>query len=168
MRSMIGLIAAGQELAERTGKAFAWLPPLVARVGIGWVFVQSGWGKLHNLERVTEFFASLGIPAPGAQAAFVSAVELVCGSLILIGLFTRFAAVPLIATMVVALLTALRDQIDSLGSLFGLSECLYIVAFLYLATSGPGPISLDMLLSSIGLRRDTPAMMKGSALRATA
>jgi putative oxidoreductase len=168
MKSIITVTKTAQDFAERIGGFFAWLPPLVARVGVGWVFVQSGWGKLHDLQKVTDFFTQLGIPAPAAQATFVSSIEFVCGSLVLVGLLTRFAALPLIGTMVVALLTALRDQIDSLGSLFGLAECLYIIVFLWLAGGGAGPISLDALLARISVRRDAPAMTKNSLLRMTA
>src|SRR4051794_7388777 len=83
-----------------------WLPGIVARVAIGYVFIQSGWGKLHHLDKVIQFFTSLGIPAPQLQAPFVAGVELVGGVLVLGGLFTRVASVPLIGTMVVAILTA--------------------------------------------------------------
>jgi uncharacterized membrane protein YphA (DoxX/SURF4 family) len=49
-------------------------------------------------------------------------------------------------TMTVALRTALWAQIDSLGSLFGLAEFLYITLLLWLCTSGAGPLSLDWLI----------------------
>jgi hypothetical protein len=48
-------------------------------------------------------FAGIGIPWPEVMGPFVGWVEMVCGALILLGLFTRLAAVPLIITMVVAL-----------------------------------------------------------------
>src|SRR5690606_12519177 len=118
------------------------------------LFVQSGWGKLHALEQVTSFFAELGLPAPGFHAVFVSATELVCGALVFAGLFTRLAALPLLITMLVAIRTALWDRVDSLGSLFGLTETLYAVVFLWLATAGAGPISIDRLLA---LGRRAPA-----------
>ena len=124
----------------------AWLPPLAARASVGWVFLESGWGKLHNLEGVTEFFASLGIPAPHLQAPFVAGIEFFGGALLLLGLATRFAALPLIGVMTVAILTALRDQIASLSDLFGLAEFCYIVLLAWLAVSGAGSCSLDALL----------------------
>ena len=108
------------EQARRFAEMLAWLPPTLARLGVGWVFAQSGWGKLHNLEQVTGFFTDLGLPAPGFHAVLVSTTELVCGSLVLIGFATRLAAVPLIVTMIVAIRTALWADVDSLGALFGL------------------------------------------------
>ena len=50
-------------------------------------------------------FIKIGIPWPGIMAPFVGAVEIVCGGLILVGLFTRLAAIPLIISMLVAIST---------------------------------------------------------------
>ena len=147
MIKSLSLLVAAESLGRRVTAAFQWLPPMLARIGVGTVFVQSGWGKLHNLEQVTGFFTELGLPAPGFHAVFVSSTELVCGALVLVGLFTRLAAIPLMITMLVAIRTALWDQVDSLSALFGLTETTYAVVFLWLATNGPGPISLDRLWS---------------------
>src|SRR4051812_40376727 len=82
-----------------------WLPGLISRIAIGTIFIQSGYGKLTHLDKVINFFASLGIPAPQLQAPFVACVELGCGALVLAGLATRVAAIPLIGTMIVAIIT---------------------------------------------------------------
>ena len=128
-----------------TGK-LSWLPPTLARVTIGGLFLQTGWGKVHNLPQITEYFRSLGIPAPEIQAPFASATELVCGALILLGLFTRLASVPLIVTMTVAIATAKKADVHAFDDLFGIVEYLYIVVLVYLGIAGPGPLSLDNLL----------------------
>jgi putative oxidoreductase len=133
---------------------FGWVGPLALRLSLGAVFVTSGWGKLHNLDQVTSFFTELGIPFPAAQATFVSAVELVGGTLILFGLFTRFAAVPLMVTMVVAILTAKRSEITGIFSLFGFNEFTYFAGFLWLLVAGAGKASLDALL--FGRRAQLP------------
>ena len=130
-------------LPARVGSLLAWLPPLVARVAVGWTFMQTGWGKLHDLDTVIGFFRELGIPYPELQAPFVASVELVCGTLFCVGLLSRVAALPLIGTMVVAIATALWKDVDSVGALFGLTEFLYIVIFAWVAVSGPGPVALD-------------------------
>jgi putative oxidoreductase len=132
-----------------------WLPPLAARVAVGLVFVTAGWGKLQNLERVVEFFRSLGIPAPELQAPFVAAVELVGGLLLVAGLGTRFVAVPLAATMVVAIATALWPDLEGAVDLLGKSEFVYIVIFAWLAIAGAGAVSLDALVArSLGREPD--------------
>lgn len=125
----------------------AWLPPLLARVSVGLVFLSTGWGKLHNLDRLIDFFRSLGIPAPELQAPFVAATELSCGLLLVLGLATRFAALPLVVTMVVAIRTALWGDLDGAIDLLGREEFLFIVLLGWLAIAGAGPISLDAILA---------------------
>lgn len=140
------MIAKLKALCQKLVAAFDWLPGLVARITVGWLFMISGWGKIHNLDKVTEFFRSLGIPAAEIQAPFVASVELVCGALVLIGLFTRIASIPLIGTMVVALMTALADKIHSVDDLFSISEFLYIPILLFLVIKGPGAVSVDRFI----------------------
>jgi putative oxidoreductase len=141
------LIAALVGLSERIATTLRWLSPTIARLTVGLVFFQSGWGKLHDLDRVTAFFTELGIPAPAFQARLASSAEFVCGGLLLLGLATRFAVVPLIITMCVAILTAQWENVDGLGSLVGLLEFAYIALLVWLGTDGPGPLSLDHLVS---------------------
>lgn len=138
---MTRLLSALESAAAR----LRWLPPTIARLTLGWVFLLSGWGKLHHLPEVIEFFRSLGIPAPEIQAPFAAGVELVCGGLLLLGLFSRLASVPLVVVMVVAIATARREELTSMGALFGFIEFLYIVLLLYIAIEGPGALSLDAL-----------------------
>jgi len=159
MNSALAILAKPWDLAARIGNALSWLPPTVARLTVGLVFFQSGWGKLHDLTKVTDYFMELGLPAPAFQATLASTTEFVCGSLLLMGLATRFAAVPLMITMTVALRTALWSQIDSLGSLFGLAEFLYIALLLWLSTSGAGPLSLDWLIERARQRGMEPTAL---------
>jgi len=123
-----------------------WLGPLVARVTLGVLFVSTGWGKVHNLAKVTAYFAALGIPLPGIQAPMVSFIELIGGALLVVGLASRIAAVPLIGSMAVAILTAQRENVHSLPDLFGLVEWTYLALLLWVAIAGPGKVALDHLL----------------------
>ncbi len=126
---------------------FTWLPPLAARIVVGWVFLWSGWGKLNTLPQVTENFRGWGIPFPEILTPFVSGVEFFGGLLLLVGLLTRIAAAPLIVVMVVAIISAKLADVDSLETLLGFEEVAYLALFLWLAIAGPGPISLDCLLT---------------------
>jgi putative oxidoreductase len=139
-------LAALRARALSTLDRFSWIGPLALRLSLGAVFLGTGWGKLHNLGQVTGFFTELGIPFPGAQAAMVSVVELLGGGLILLGLFTRFASLPLMAVMAVAILTAKRPEIDGIQSLLSFQEFTYLAGFLWLLVAGPGEASLDALL----------------------
>ncbi len=124
---------------------------LVIVIGIGWVFAQSGWGKLHNLPQIEAYFRSLQIPNPEFQARFVAGTEFVCGVLLVIGLFTRVASIPLTIVMIVAILTAKMAEVKGIIDLFGLDEFLFILVFAYLIVSGPGWISVDRMI--VGKRK---------------
>jgi len=130
----------------RLSAYFSWLPPLVARIVVGWVFMWSGWAKLNNLPQMIENFKGWGIPYPEILTPFVSGVEFLGGLLLLIGLFTRIAGVPLVIIMIVAIISAKMDQIDSLETLLGFEEVAYMTLFGWLAVAGPGPLSLDYQL----------------------
>lgn len=140
------------DMPERQSAIFSWLPPLFARIVVGWVFMGSGWTKLNNLYPSGDFpgmiarFGEWGIPFPHVMAPFVSGVEFFGGILLLLGLFTRLAATPLVIVMVVAIVSAKLDQVDSLETLLGFEEVAYMALFGWLAVSGPGPLSLDYLL----------------------
>jgi putative oxidoreductase len=137
-----GMMRWHSQVARQAGRV-AWLPPLLARVSVGLLFLQTGWGKLTHLDRVIEFFARLGIPLPHVQAPLVAGLEAVCGTLLVLGLLTRLASLPLIAIMAVALATAKAGEIQGVTDLFGLSEYLYAVLLVWLAIAGPGKISVD-------------------------
>src|ERR1043166_3526449 len=109
-----------RRLVRAIADRLQWAPPTLARFTVGWIFLWSGWGKLHDLDRVIEFSGSLGLPHPELRGPFASATELVCGALMLPGLFSRIASVPLVITMLVAIVTAQRDNVSALGDLFGL------------------------------------------------
>lgn len=131
---------------ERIAQYLTWLGPLFARIVVGWVFLWSGWGKLHNLPAITENFVSWGIPFPQVLTPFVSGVEFFGGVFLLLGLMTRISAGALGVTMIVAIKSAKWADVDSLESLLGFDETAYLAIFLWLAIAGAGPLSLDRLL----------------------
>jgi putative oxidoreductase len=105
-----------------------------------------GWAKLHNIDSVTSFFAELAIPAPHLNALVVSYSQLICGAALVVGLLTRFATVPLIVSMAVAIITAKLPKVHGLYDFVGLDEFTYLVVCLMIALLGPGAVSLDALL----------------------
>src|ERR1700733_12374366 len=72
---------------------------LAIRLYWGYQFMQDGWGKLTHLDKVTEFFTSLALPAPGATAFMVGSIELVGGLLFLLGLGSRLVSLILFLNM---------------------------------------------------------------------
>jgi putative oxidoreductase len=148
---MNALVKLGNLLLD-VSKRFAWLPPLLARLTIACVFIESGWGKIHHIDKVIGFFASLGLPAPAFQAHLVAYTEFVAGLLILVGLATRLASIPLVIVMLVALRTAFADKLagsamEDFSALTGISEYLYIVLLVWLIIAGPGRVALDALVA---------------------
>ena len=119
---------------------------LLARLAVGLVFMSTGWGKVHNLEKVTGFFTSLHIPAPHFNAVLVGYSELLCGTALVLGLLTRLATIPLVVSMIVAILTAKLPDLHGLFDLVGFDEFTYLVVLLVIALLGPGSIALDTLL----------------------
>jgi len=127
----------------------AFLGPTLARLTVGLVFIGTGWGKLHSIPDVTSFFTDLHIPAPGFQARLVAGTEFFGGLLVLVGLGTRLVSLPLAFTMVIAILTAKRPNIDGLTTLVGFEEWSYLVMFIWIALAGAGPLSLDALIGRV-------------------
>jgi len=137
-------------------KRLTWVGPLLVRISMASVFIVTGWGKLHNLPKVTAFFTELGIPMPGLNAGVVATIEFVGGILILLGLLTRFAALPLALSMLVAIVTAKRSEIDGIDTLFAFNEFTYFACFVWLALAGAGALSLDRLLFHRWPKPDPP------------
>jgi putative oxidoreductase len=135
-----------RDLIRAITRRLKWLPPLLVRIILGVVFIQSGWGKLHNISGTTENFAGWHIPFPHFNAVLASGTELFGGLLILLGLGTRLAAVPLIVVMTVAIITAKVPQLEDWTDFFGWDETAYAAMFLWLAIAGAGKASIDHFL----------------------
>jgi len=120
---------------------------LALRLYCGWQFTQTGFGKLSHLSDTTEFFASLHIPLPGLNAAMAGTTECVGGALLLVGLISRLAALPLIVTMIVAYLTAEIDTVKVIFSdpdkFIGATPFLFLLTSLVVLAFGPGGFSVD-------------------------
>src|SRR3989304_1242521 len=114
------------EWLERILRPFRCFFPLVARVTGGDIFLLSGWGQLNRPPTVIETSVGWGPPRADLLAPFVSAVEFGGGLLLLLGLCTRIAAAPLAIIMIVAIRTALWEQVDSVEMLLGFEEFSYL------------------------------------------
>ena len=123
---------------------------LFVRLYWGWQFVEDGWGKLHNLPKVIEYFGSLGLPAPGPTAYFVSILELIGGVLLALGLGSRLIAFLLTANMTVAYITGDREALLSIFSdpdkFIAAAPFSYLMASLIVLIFGPGRYALDYLV----------------------
>ena len=116
---------------------------LLIRLTLGVIFIQSGTGKLTHMSQTVEFFTSIKIPFPEINAAIAAGAELAGGTLILLGLFTQLAVIPLTIVMIVAILTAKIWDVAGLDDFIRLQELDYILFFLLLLCTGAGKWSLD-------------------------
>ena len=102
---MINVANRGQDLLDRIS-AIDFIAPLAFRIYLAPVFILAGINKLSAVENVAWWFASLGVPAPTLMVYVAGLTELIGGVCLLAGLATRWFAVPLMITMVVAAVTA--------------------------------------------------------------
>ena len=138
--------------------ALAFLAPLLTRLFLGLGFHATGHGKLSDLGKVTAFFTDLGIPFPGANAAFIASLEFVGGICLILGLGTRIFAALLSCTMIVALITADKPTFIQKfpADLSDVTSFVYLLFLIWLVLFGPGPVSLDYFLSKwLGVGRKT-------------
>jgi putative oxidoreductase len=124
---------------------------LAVRLYWGVQMAQTGWGKLHSLERVTGFFASLGIPAPSANAVFIATLEFVGGVLFALGLGSRLIALLFLGDMLVAYYAADREALLSFfaspDKFAAAAPFVFLIASLIVLIFGPGKYSIDALLT---------------------
>jgi len=123
---------------------------LFVRLYWGIQLAQNGWGKLHNLGRVTQFFSSLGLPAPAATATFVSSIEFIGGILLAIGLLSRFVGLVITIDMLMVYIMADREALFSFfsdpGKFYVADPYTFLFAALLILIFGPGLIALDTFL----------------------
>jgi putative oxidoreductase len=113
----------------------------------GLMFYAHGWPKLANFgQRLHTFSDPLGL---GSEITFLFAVfaEALCSTLVVIGLFTRLALIPLIITMLTAAFIVHADDPFRTVEL----PLLFAIAFVAILITGPGKLSIDGILS--GKRR---------------
>jgi putative oxidoreductase len=116
----------------------------ILRVVIGIVFVIHGGQKLfvYRFAGVARNFAAMGIPLPDVSAVAVTLVEFLCGLLLIVGLFTTWAALLLAIDMAVAIVAVHLRNGFFLPQGFEYALTL-LAANVTLAISGPGDAALD-------------------------
>ncbi|HYB13539.1 MAG TPA: DoxX family protein [Myxococcota bacterium] len=124
---------------------------VLIRAMVGAIFVSEGLQKFLYPDLLgVGRFAQIGIPVPGVMAPFVGSTELGCGLLVLLGLFTRAAVVPLLGVMAVAIATTkipilLKSGFWSMAH-EARTDYAMVLGALFLLLVGSGPWSLDAWL----------------------
>src|SRR5271165_1825812 len=133
----------GPHWAAHTAKAL-----LLIRILVGWVFASEGIQKfLFPVQLGVGRFEKIGIPSPHFMAPFVGVVEIVCGTLLLIGLFTRLAGIPLLGVILVAIATTKIPMLAKAGVWAMLHEARtdfsMLLGLAFLLITGAGTLSWD-------------------------
>jgi putative oxidoreductase len=141
-------------LYRRFASAFSSLQSpmlLLVRFYWGFQFAQTGWGKLHNLGKITGIFASLNIPLPGIAAPCVSMLEFVGGILLILGLCSRPVALLLACNMFVAYWTADREALSAVfsdpGKFYIADPYTFLFASLMILIFGAGYFAVDTYIA---------------------
>ena len=124
---------------------------LLIRILAGWVFLSEGIQKFLFPDSLgVGRFVKIGIPWPNVMAPFVGVVEIVCGTLLLIGFLTRLATVPLLIDIAVALYSTKIVAFAKFGFWGTLHEARtdvsMLLALIFLVLVGGGSLSLDAVL----------------------
>jgi putative oxidoreductase len=130
---------------------------LLVRVSIGLFFAISGANKLFvaaTRQTMYETLVKAKVPSPHLMAYFVSGVEFLGGSVLIVGFLSSVACVALLVDMLVAILTTKLSAtpkglsaLDWLDDFLYLPEVLYVLFFIWLICSGPGRFSVDYWLA---------------------
>jgi putative oxidoreductase len=125
---------------------------LAVRLYWGWQFAQTGWGKMHNIAKITDFFASLNIPFPSANAHVVAGLEFFGGILLILGLGSRVIGLLLAGNMLVAYWTADHEALVSFfsdpGKFYVADPYTFLFASLMVLIFGAGLFSIDTILKN--------------------
>ena len=116
---------------------------LVVRLCLGGIFLMAGYEKFFTLDQVAGHFAAMGIPLADLQAPFVAGAEFVCGILLILGLWSRYASLLLVVIMAVALSVAHGAELTDVFAAVSHKVSLIILLLLVLATKGAGSWSVD-------------------------
>jgi|SRR6516225_3486513 putative oxidoreductase len=158
MNTLYHLIRRAYELLV-TGANFLQSPLLLAlRVYFFWQLFLTGKGKLSNIGKVSEFFASLGIPLPTLNAYFIGSLECFGSLLLIIGLISRPLSLLIVISMTVAYLAADFEAVSTIFSdpdkFVKADPFPFLFTALIILVFGPGWFSIDALMKQMLRRRE--------------
>src|SRR6267378_6945315 len=124
---------------------------LIVRLYWGWQLAQSGWGKLHHLSNVGEYFATLGLPMPAQMAAFIACVEFFGGIFLALGLASRITGLVLTVNLTMAYVIGDREALLSFFSdpdkFMAAAPFIFLMVSLIVLIFGAGKISVDAAIA---------------------
>lgn len=127
---------------------------VLIRLAVGWVFLSEGIQKFLFPESLgVGRFAKIGIPDPSFTAPFVGVVEIIFGTLIIVGLLTRLSTIPLLIDIAVAIaitkIPMLLDKGFWAAAHEARTDLCILLGLLFLLIEGAGPLSIDWNLGGL-------------------
>jgi len=123
---------------------------LFVRLYWGWQLAQSGWGKLHHLPNVAEYFGTLGLPMPAQMAVFIACIEFFGGIFLALGLASRVTGLALTVNLIMAYIIGDREALLSFFSdpdkFMAAAPFIFLIVSLIVLIFGAGKISVDAAL----------------------
>ena len=124
---------------------------LLVRLYWGWQLAQSGWGKLHHLSSVGEYFATLGLPMPAQMAVFIACVEFFGGIFLALGMASRITGLVLSVNLTMAYVIGDREALLSFLSdpdkFIAAAPFAFLIVSLIVLIFGAGRISADTAIA---------------------
>jgi putative oxidoreductase len=154
MSKLIRFFVAGPDIPSRA--------TLLVRIAVGMIFASQGFLMYTDTKMGVERFAKIGFPHPWFTAHFVGAFEMICGSLVLVGLLTRLASVPLLIVISTAIATTKIPELfrPNQGFWFmvsdGRTDFAMFCCLLFLIASGGGMVAVDHWRKNVPRLRDLP------------
>jgi putative oxidoreductase len=128
------------------------------RVYFFWQLFLAGKGKLLNIDRTAEFFASLNIPMPTLSVYLAASTECFGGLLLVAGLASRLVAIPVAFTMIVAYVAADYEAVTSIFSdpdkFVAAAPFPFLLSALVVLAFGPGALSVDAIIKRFVAREN--------------
>jgi len=125
---------------------------LFFRLYWGWQLAQSGWGKLHHLGNVTQYFTSLGLAMPAQMAVFIAYVEFCGGIFLVLGLVSRITGLVLTVNMIMAYVIGDREALLSFFSdpdkFIAAAPFAFLIVALIILVFGAGKLSMDTAITA--------------------
>ena len=156
MTSPITIVPKANYLLTQTGSKLQSFVLLALRVTWGWELLESGYGHLTHVQKTVEAFQSWGVPLPTLNVYISGSTEMIGGALLILGLATRFIALPLVFNFLVAYATASRstltqlffgpNRLEAYDKFIDDSAFPMLILSLAMLAFGPGKFALDHLL----------------------
>ena len=115
---------------------------LVLRLGLGILMMHHGYQKLINFNGTATYMPGFVGMSPTITTALDVFAEFFCSMFLILGLFTRFATIPIIIAMSFALFHSHNGDVFGKGEL----ASLYLTGFIVLLFVGPGRVSVDSMI----------------------